>query len=92
MSLVNYSTDGAVGLLELNRPPVNALNSELALDISAGLTEAADPAIRALVITGAGKHFAAGAKAPRDATAPHAEPNRVAGQTDEEVRDVEDQT
>ena len=65
MSLVEYSTEGAVGLLELNRPPVNALNSELALDISAALAEAADPAIRALVIAGRGKHFAAGADISR---------------------------
>jgi len=65
VSLVEYSTDGAVGFLELNRPPVNALNSELALDISAALAEAADPAIRALVIAGRGKHFAAGADISR---------------------------
>ncbi len=64
MSLVEYSTEGAVGLLALNRPPVNALNAELADDISAALTLAADPAVRALVITG-GKHFAAGADISR---------------------------
>ena len=52
-------------MLKLNRPPVNALNSELSLDISAALDEAADPAIRALVITGTGKHFAAGADISR---------------------------
>lgn len=60
MSLVEYTTQGAVALVTLNRPPVNALNAELANDISAALSEAADPAIRALVITGT-KHFAAGA-------------------------------
>ena len=64
MSLVEYSTEGAVGLLALNRPPVNALNAELADDISAALTLAEDPAVRALVITG-GKHFAAGADISR---------------------------
>jgi len=51
-------------LLALNRPPVNALNAELADDISAALTLAEDPAVRALVITG-GKHFAAGADISR---------------------------
>jgi enoyl-CoA hydratase/carnithine racemase len=51
-------------LLALNRPPVNALNAELADDIAAALTLAADPAVRALVITG-GKHFAAGADISR---------------------------
>ncbi len=65
MSLVDYTTDGAVALLTLNRPPVNALNAELSNDIAAALTEAQDPSIRALVITGAGKHFAAGADIAR---------------------------
>ena len=64
MSLVEYTTKGAIGLLALNRPPVNALNAELADDIAAALTLAADPAVRALVITG-GKHFAAGADISR---------------------------
>ena len=60
MSLVDYTTEGAIALLTLNRPPVNALNAELAADISAAIAMAADPAIRALVITG-NRHFAAGA-------------------------------
>lgn len=64
MSLVDYTIEGAVALLTLNRPPVNALNAELANDIAAALTEAADPAIRAAVITGS-KHFAAGADIAR---------------------------
>lgn len=64
MSLVEYTTEGSVALLTLNRPPVNALNKELATDISAALTEASDPAIRALVITG-NRHFAAGADIAR---------------------------
>jgi len=61
VSLVEYTTEGPVALLTLNRPPVNALNAELADDISAALERAADPTVRALVVTGAGKHFAAGA-------------------------------
>jgi len=60
LSLVDYTTEGAIALLTLNRPPVNALNAELAADISAAIAMAADPAIRALVITG-NRHFAAGA-------------------------------
>ncbi len=64
MSLVEYTTEGAVALLTLNRPPVNALNAELANEIAAALTEASDPAIRAVVITGT-KHFAAGADISR---------------------------
>lgn len=68
MSLVEYTTEGAVALLTLNRPPVNALNAELANDIAAALSMAADPAIRALVITGRNR-FAAGADIGRFADA-----------------------
>ncbi len=53
-----------MALLTLNRPPVNALNAELAGDISAALAEAADPAIRSVVIAGK-RHFAAGADIAR---------------------------
>lgn len=53
-----------MALLTLNRPPVNALNAELSADISAALSQAADPTVRAVVITGS-KHFAAGADIAR---------------------------
>lgn len=64
MSLVEYSIEGAVGSITLDRPPVNALNSELIGDIDAALAAAEDSAIRAVVITGK-KHFAAGADIKR---------------------------
>ena len=64
MSLVDYSVTGAVATITLNRPPVNALNGELIADIDAAVGQAADPAIRAVVITG-NKHFAAGADITR---------------------------
>lgn len=64
MSLVNYEVKGAVAHLELNRPPVNALNGELIADIDVAVGMAEDPAIRAVVISGA-KHFAAGADITR---------------------------
>lgn len=60
MSLVDYSVEGAVATVTLNRPPVNALNAELIDDLVAAFTEAADPAVRAVVVTGS-PHFAAGA-------------------------------
>ncbi len=62
--LVLYRRDGAVALLTLNRPPVNALNTELIAAIDAALDEAADPSVRAVVITG-NRHFAAGADIKR---------------------------
>jgi len=60
VSLVEYSVEGAVAVLTLNRPPVNALSAALVADIEAAVARAADPAVRAVVITGS-PHFAAGA-------------------------------
>lgn len=60
MSLVEYSVDSNVALIVLNRPPVNALSAELSADLAAAFVEAADPMVRAVVVTG-DPHFAAGA-------------------------------
>jgi enoyl-CoA hydratase/carnithine racemase len=60
MSLVRYDVDGAVAVLTLDRPPVNLLSQALVADLAAAIEEASDPAIRAVVLTGA-PHFAAGA-------------------------------
>jgi enoyl-CoA hydratase len=56
-------TEGAVGVITLNRPDaLNALNSALMDELSAALdTFEADAAIRCIVITGSEKAFAAGA-------------------------------
>ncbi|HJR86152.1 MAG TPA: enoyl-CoA hydratase/isomerase family protein [Acidimicrobiia bacterium] len=60
MELVEYTVDGPVALVRLNRPPVNALSPELSRDLLAAFAEAADPTVRAVVVTGQ-PHFAAGA-------------------------------
>lgn len=60
MPLVHFEADGAVGLITLDRPPVNALSAELIDDLTEAIDAAADPGIRAVVVTGA-PHFAAGA-------------------------------
>jgi len=54
--------EGAVMTLTLNRPDVlNALNSELAVAFGDATEQAEnDPAVRCVVIKGAGKHFCAG--------------------------------
>ncbi len=53
--------DGAVLTITFNRPEVyNAFNRELHSALLEALTEAADPAIRCVVVTGAGKGFCAG--------------------------------
>jgi methylglutaconyl-CoA hydratase len=60
--LLAVATNG-VATVTLNRPEVgNAYNAVLLDGLIAGLTQlAADPAVRCLVIRGAGKHFQAGA-------------------------------
>lgn len=57
-------TDGALGVITLNRPKVlNALNNELLAEVSAALMQFEnDDAVRAIIVTGSGeKAFAAGA-------------------------------
>ena len=55
------SRDGAVLTITLNRPDVyNAINRALHEGLAAALREAADPAIRAVVLTGAGRGFCSG--------------------------------
>ena len=55
------SRDGAVLTITFNRPEVyNAFNRELHAALNAALSEAADPGVRCVVITGAGKGFCAG--------------------------------
>jgi 2-(1,2-epoxy-1,2-dihydrophenyl)acetyl-CoA isomerase len=55
------SREGAVLTITLNRPDVyNAINRPMHEGLAAGLAEAADPAIRAVVLTGAGRGFCAG--------------------------------
>lgn len=60
MALVEYSTEGAVALIQLTRPPVNALSDELGAELESAIDQAADDSIRAVVIYGE-PHFAAGA-------------------------------
>ncbi len=55
------SRDGAVLTITLNRPDVyNAINRAMHDGLAAALAAAADPAIRAVVLTGAGRGFCAG--------------------------------
>jgi len=59
---VLYAADGPVATVTLNRPErLNAMNRELIGEAIAVLEKAAsDPAIRVLILTGAGKGFCAG--------------------------------
>ncbi len=60
MSLVNFEVDGAVAVITLNRPPVNALSEELSQDLLEAFGKCQGDSIRAVVVTGS-PHFAAGA-------------------------------
>jgi 2-(1,2-epoxy-1,2-dihydrophenyl)acetyl-CoA isomerase len=71
VSEVETRTDGAVVTITLNRPQVlNAFDSAMRERLAAALTAAAGPAVRAVVITGAGRGFCVGqdvAEFPREA-------------------------
>jgi 2-(1,2-epoxy-1,2-dihydrophenyl)acetyl-CoA isomerase len=61
MREVLTARDGAVFTITLNRPDVfNAFNAALHAGLREALEEAADPGIRAVVITGAGRGFCSG--------------------------------
>ena len=62
-STVLYAAQGAVAVLTLNRPQsLNSFSRQMHHDLWAALDRAeADPQVRALVITGAGRGFCAGA-------------------------------
>jgi 3-hydroxyacyl-CoA dehydrogenase len=59
---VRVTRSGAVAMIEISNPPVNAASQAVRAGLVAALREAAsDPAIAAIVLTGAGKTFVAGA-------------------------------
>jgi 2-(1,2-epoxy-1,2-dihydrophenyl)acetyl-CoA isomerase len=60
---VRTAKDGAVSIVTINRPDaMNAFNSELRCELAAALREAAeDTNVRAVVLTGEGRSFSAGA-------------------------------
>jgi enoyl-CoA hydratase/carnithine racemase len=59
---VRLETVGAVGVLRLDRPPVNAINSQVHAELLAAAQEAATRAdVRAVVVYGGERAFAAGA-------------------------------
>jgi 3-hydroxyacyl-CoA dehydrogenase len=58
----SYEVRGQVAVITLNNPPVNGLGYDTRVGIAQGVDQAvADPAITAIVITGAGKVFCGGA-------------------------------
>ena len=58
----NYELRGNVAVITMDNPPVNGLGHATRLGITSGLEKAeADPAVKAIVVTGAGKAFSGGA-------------------------------
>ena len=67
--VVRKSEPDGVEILVLNNPPVNALSTGLIGDLDARLAELeADPKVRAVVVTGEGQYFSAGADVKELAT------------------------
>ena len=63
MSFVNFEQQGAVAILTIDRPEaLNALNSQVLSDLDEAITKVeASPDIHAVILTGAGRSFVAGA-------------------------------
>ena len=60
--LILLSTDGDVGIITVNNPPVNALSPGVPEGIAAGVAQfVADEAVKAIVLIGGGRTFIAGA-------------------------------
>lgn len=62
LKFLDWEVDGTVGTVRLNRPPVNAVSGEMYEEIEWLFThvEAFMPGIRAIILTGTGKHFCGG--------------------------------
>lgn len=61
-SAVRTDRRGSVAVITLDHPPVNAMGAGVRQALKANLDDVlADPAVSAVVLTGAGKHFSAGA-------------------------------
>jgi enoyl-CoA hydratase/carnithine racemase len=59
---VRIERDGAVATIRLDRPPMNALNAQVQTEIAAAAAEVTDdPDVRAVILYGGEKVFAAGA-------------------------------
>jgi 3-hydroxyacyl-CoA dehydrogenase len=58
----NYEIRGDVAVITMDNPPVNGLGHATRVGLTSGIERAqADPAVKAIVITGAGKAFSGGA-------------------------------
>jgi len=71
---VTLETDGGIGTIRLNRPPVNALNDQVTEELAVAARAAAgSDEVRAVIVYGGGKIFAGGADITVMAEAGYAE-------------------
>jgi 3-hydroxyacyl-CoA dehydrogenase len=62
MAVVETEKQGEVAVIRINNPPVNALGHAVRVGLDKAFDEAnADPSVKAIVLTGTGKFFSAGA-------------------------------
>ena len=70
---VRVTTEAGIATIRLERPPVNALNGQMQKEIGAAAAQVgADPDVRAVILYGGEKAFAAGADVKEMAEASHA--------------------
>jgi len=70
---VRVTTEAGIATIRLERPPVNALNGQMQREIGAAAAQVgADPDVRAVILYGGEKAFAAGADVKEMAEASHA--------------------
>jgi enoyl-CoA hydratase/carnithine racemase len=61
MNKVRFETSGALGLLTLANPPLNLFDEGLIAELRAGVSQAKQLPLRALLVQAEGKHFSGGA-------------------------------
>ena len=62
MTSADYTSHGAIAVIRLDNPPVNALSASVRKGIAEGLDRAAEAeSIAAVILTGAGANFCGGA-------------------------------
>jgi len=81
MEFVRLEVDGGIGIIRLDRPPMNVLNSACAAEIEQAARQAAQrDEIRAVIVYGGERVFAAGADVKEMATAPAEQMGELAAQ------------
>jgi len=87
--LVTVETNQAVATIRLNRPPMNALSAAVQADLAVAAVQVADdPAVRAVVIYGGQKLFAAGADIKEMSARGYAEMTRTSKQLQDALNAV----